>query len=209
MAYETSVQQGQTNPAGIIILIASQAKLTALSPYSFWLSHRLKPAILTPHPSSAFHGSGLFVPTLYLHEVLLCHCWCKQLVSFYDGCIIICCYCAIYNTFDCLLLTAEICPHKHSIKNTSARSDDKASWHKIQVLEYSRPYLNNTFSQMLYSLISGFLTTTHKWNLNQCFAEKPLSRPGSYYTLQDYKITASTEVSYSLIHMAIRLTEER
>lgn len=137
MAYETSVQEGQTAPAGFIILIASQAKLTALSPYSFWLPHRLKPAVITPHPSSTFHGSGLFVPTLYLHEVLLCHCWCKQLVSFYDGYIIICCYCAICNTFDCLLSCCQQRSTHHAahtnfqLETLLQKLDDKASWHKI------------------------------------------------------------------------------
>lgn len=103
MANETSAQQGQTAPAGFIILIAFQAKLTTLSPRPSQLPRRLNSAIITAHPSSTFQGSGLCVPTLYHHEVLLCHCWCKQLVSFYDGRIIIGCSCVMRNAFDCLL----------------------------------------------------------------------------------------------------------
>lgn len=84
MVYETSVQQGRAAPAGFIISVASQAKLTALSPCSFWLPHRLKPSVITPHPCSTFQGSGLFVPTLSGRGEVV-QCWCKELVSFTAG----------------------------------------------------------------------------------------------------------------------------
>lgn len=76
MAYETSAQRGQTAPSTSVILIALQAKLTALSLYSFLLPHRpqTKPSNVVPRPSSTFHGSALFVPTLYQHEAVLRHC---------------------------------------------------------------------------------------------------------------------------------------
>lgn len=53
-----------------------------------------------------FHGSELFVPTLC--EVLLCHCWCKQLVSFYNRWIIICSYCAICNVIHLIAFSPAI-----------------------------------------------------------------------------------------------------
>ena len=90
MAYETSVQQGHTAPAGFIILIASQPKLTACHHIN-WLPHRWKSAIITAHPSITLHGSshtlsswgvvmpllmqtaGQFLQRVYYHLLLLCN----------------------------------------------------------------------------------------------------------------------------------------
>lgn len=89
MVYETSVQQGRAAPAGFIILVASQAKLTALSPCSFWLPHRLKPSVITPHPHRAFQGSGLFVPTLSSRGGVVALLM-QRAGQFYSGCVIVC-----------------------------------------------------------------------------------------------------------------------